>query len=449
MRKIAHFPIPYPDELFYGTISRHQFIHDMTYSEVMKELFDLDAYKVNIDYPVNLETFCSRINNIITAEEIIDNHTLMGIYLPFCEKRYQEEFIQAVKSSNPKDGSLLRTRSKTSDLQYCPLCVDEDLSVYGETYLHRMHQIPGVIACAKHGVRLEKYPDLVDSAKYFRRISRRRTNTKAIQSNEFHVDLARKAFNVLNGAISDANLEDTRVRYKQLLIKAGFTRGKNITRKAFANEFIKYFDVDLLSEYFPSLLRTKDIDVLSYQIHRMFFINQLSVIDHLLVLSFFNISLKDFNAIPIDASLAQKRSKIPKTIIVETEDEKILKKLKTFYQEKGKHYRYGPLTMRTMFSNISIRDWEEKIKEWPESLKYLKTICHSYETGIYNLSCDLIDDHHKMNLHVPLTVEMVQKRFKKQSERQLDAFELLRDRVEDYIKESYKVHQKLRKGPSE
>ena len=449
MRKIGHFPTPYKDELFYGTISRYQFIHNMTYPEVMKELFDLDAYKVNIDYPLNLHTFCSNIDHIITAEEIIANHTMLGIYVPFCEKQRQGDFVKAVKNGDQKDSSLLRTRSNVSSLRYCPLCVEEDLSVYGETYIHRMHQIPGLLACAKHGVRLEKYPDLVDSVQYFRRISRRRTNTKAIQTNEFHVDLARKAFDVLNGAISDLNLEDARIRYKQLLIKAGFTRGSNITRKAFANEFIKYFDFDLLSEYFPSILRTNDIEELSNEIYRAFFVNQLTVINHLLILSFFNITLKDFNSIPIDSSLAQKRVKIPKCIIVETEDEKILKELKAFYQAKGSDYLYGPLSMKTMFKKIEIDDWEERIKNWPESLKYLKTICHSYETGIYNRSCDLIDEHHKKNLNVPLTVDMVQKRFKKQSERQLDAFELLCDRLEDYIKESYKAHQKLKKGPSE
>ena len=36
-------------------------------------------------------------------------------------------------------------------LRYCPECFDEDIAAYGEPYWHRLHQIPGIAVCPRHG----------------------------------------------------------------------------------------------------------------------------------------------------------------------------------------------------------------------------------------------------------------------------------------------------------
>lgn len=36
-------------------------------------------------------------------------------------------------------------------LRYCPQCFDEDIATYGEPYWHRLHQIPGIAVCPRHG----------------------------------------------------------------------------------------------------------------------------------------------------------------------------------------------------------------------------------------------------------------------------------------------------------
>lgn len=38
--------------------------------------------------------------------------------------------------------------------RYCPACLVDDLQTYGEPYLHRHHQLPVAMVCAKHGVHL-------------------------------------------------------------------------------------------------------------------------------------------------------------------------------------------------------------------------------------------------------------------------------------------------------
>ncbi|MBR1752184.1 MAG: TniQ family protein [Ruminococcus sp.] len=39
-------------------------------------------------------------------------------------------------------------------LRYCPVCAADDREKYGETYWHRVHQIPEISVCAKHRCRL-------------------------------------------------------------------------------------------------------------------------------------------------------------------------------------------------------------------------------------------------------------------------------------------------------
>jgi len=42
-------------------------------------------------------------------------------------------------------------------LKYCVLCAKEDISQYGETYWHRSHNLPEVLACYKHNCQLEVF----------------------------------------------------------------------------------------------------------------------------------------------------------------------------------------------------------------------------------------------------------------------------------------------------
>lgn len=44
--------------------------------------------------------------------------------------------------------------SSINDLHLCPMCRDEEIATYGEYYIHREHNLPGVVCCPKHHVPL-------------------------------------------------------------------------------------------------------------------------------------------------------------------------------------------------------------------------------------------------------------------------------------------------------
>jgi len=53
-----------------------------------------------------------------------------------------------------RSASLKCNRLWPEYLRFCPMCVCEDENVYGEAYWHRVHQVPGVVYCTKHKIRL-------------------------------------------------------------------------------------------------------------------------------------------------------------------------------------------------------------------------------------------------------------------------------------------------------
>ena len=52
-------------------------------------------------------------------------------------------------------GSIIQSVSDYSRLRrFCPLCARQELTQFGETYWHRLHNLPGVVTCMHHGIRL-------------------------------------------------------------------------------------------------------------------------------------------------------------------------------------------------------------------------------------------------------------------------------------------------------
>ncbi len=68
--------------------------------------------------------------------------------------RYVNSFFNRRSAKNTLVGV---SWSLTQRIRRCPVCWEEDTREYGTPYYHRMHNIPGVTVCAKHGCALEEY----------------------------------------------------------------------------------------------------------------------------------------------------------------------------------------------------------------------------------------------------------------------------------------------------
>lgn len=156
---IAMFPTLYPDELLYSGMVRY-YIHsgNINYSCAAQDLFINPRERPNILFTnALLPEVIEILEKQNTWESIILDHTMFLYYARFLP--YEKQII-ALKALIDMDGdyfnklSITPNRRGLEGLRYCPECYKEDIEKYGEAYWHRIHQIPEVTVCSKHGCKL-------------------------------------------------------------------------------------------------------------------------------------------------------------------------------------------------------------------------------------------------------------------------------------------------------
>ncbi len=83
-------------------------------------------------------------------------HPYMSIIYPDTFKFQVASVINGADAPKTfdKTGTQRSHRLWPKYLRYCPDCVREDIDNYGETYWHRVHQLPAMLYCTKHHARL-------------------------------------------------------------------------------------------------------------------------------------------------------------------------------------------------------------------------------------------------------------------------------------------------------
>lgn len=175
MRRLKFFPAPYPDECYYSIFCRYfarsgSTSNKRTIFELFSEAQSLAAF---VFLPRRLElvdTWLGADSPVKREKLALDNSCYAYFSTAFTRQLF-EGMERKIKTGEP-DRSLERRiiqkcrRSHWPErLRYCPDCVREDVERYGETYWHRMPQLPGVEYCLKHGTPIQ------DSEVTFRQIT--------------------------------------------------------------------------------------------------------------------------------------------------------------------------------------------------------------------------------------------------------------------------------------
>lgn len=124
-------------------------------------IFGKEIRSINIYFPSQIPDFIERLppNDICTFDYIVNNHTVIPFYSVFVSSEDALNIKSALKNNESNKGfswlrSLQGTYGKRLFLRYCPICVSTDRIEYGETYWHRLHQIPDIEICPIHGCYL-------------------------------------------------------------------------------------------------------------------------------------------------------------------------------------------------------------------------------------------------------------------------------------------------------
>lgn len=159
---LVFFPTPYPDELVYSIIGRYKkWSGEPNHRNMLQHIFGDKHISASVDLPSKIGGLVERlpITSQITVEQLIMEHTLFPFYSAFLPAGQADAVFRSMVEGIGNEiysrlgimGSSVR-RNKL--IRYCKECLSRDIEIYGESYWHRMHQIPGLDVCVEHGIHL-------------------------------------------------------------------------------------------------------------------------------------------------------------------------------------------------------------------------------------------------------------------------------------------------------
>jgi hypothetical protein len=157
------FPTPYPDECYYSILCRY-FVRggSTNNSHTIKKLFgNAQCLSTSLFFPMRLDCIEQWIpqGTAITRKSFAMKHSKYPYMAMIYSKKFRKDMAHVLngKRANLNVDHYGRHKSWRlwpKYLRYCPLCTCEDMRLYGEPYWHRTHQLPGMMYCTKHHIRL-------------------------------------------------------------------------------------------------------------------------------------------------------------------------------------------------------------------------------------------------------------------------------------------------------
>ena len=323
---IGHFPDPLPGELMYSVLAR--FEERMNYPARYRsslELFGVRHGFPAIELPNRLDQLVSALppGTTYTSDSFIARNTLLPFYAPFLPERNYEMIVEnmkgdGVRTTQLRAGIIAGRVSPPEFFRTCPVCDQENLERYGETYWKRQHQIRGVEVCATHSVFLESTNirlrgscrrDSLISAQSAQRVSVPRKVDAMEPGNQALLHMAESAAWLLDQNASRPGLSHINQGYRQLLDSQGCLSPKGWIRlqrlrekvtECFPPEWLKIFNCELRDAgdggWLGRLLRETE--------------QAIAPLCHLIVLAALNVSAQEFFTRRLPESAAKRHGSL-------------------------------------------------------------------------------------------------------------------------------------------
>lgn len=257
---LTFFTDPYEDELLYGTISRyHYYIGNIDLKDTLREVFGKDSIIPSLLLSSNLEYLSKQLGERYNSEYFIKKHTIFPFYAPFLPTKRRNELIEEMKFGTGKSlytklGIIAGGLCKKDGIYYCPLCSKKEIQDYGEPYIHREHQLQGVLVCPHHGVILKRYAiDRTNSSRIeFIRFDEKLLDLNIAFKKRNHINdslfkISKAAYFLLKNDLSKFDKDMVAEKYKDLLCDKGFlTTNKRIRQKELHKAFVDFHGKEIL-----------------------------------------------------------------------------------------------------------------------------------------------------------------------------------------------------------
>lgn len=258
---LPFFTNPYPDELLYSAIARYHFYcGNLDFKDTLEELFGSRSMIPSVEIGSHFSILAEKLGSHYSIENLLANHTIYPYYAMFLSKNRQQEIMHDVTGN----GQALYTRLgivagsiyRKNGLYYCASCAKEDVEQYGETYIHREHQLQGIEYCPHHEVPLKKYPLTPNATSRigFIRFEMEQMDLLHIYEvdpyAEIKIYLAKQAYKLLQQPLHLLSRQEVSLKYRGLLRGLKLVTSSNrIRQKELYEKFKRRLSVDFLAQY--------------------------------------------------------------------------------------------------------------------------------------------------------------------------------------------------------
>lgn len=157
-------PLIYEDELFFSIISRYkQMCGFISKNAFVRDIYGKVGRPQSLFLPKNLNSIISNlpISSKITAEDFVLNNSLYPFFTAFLSQEKAMNICEAMvsgdSSSVERQMGISSSKVKLNKtLKYCPICFNEDMDSFGESWWRRLCQVPGVQYCLRHAIKLKE-----------------------------------------------------------------------------------------------------------------------------------------------------------------------------------------------------------------------------------------------------------------------------------------------------
>ena len=273
MQRLSFFPAPYPDECFYSIFCRYYVRSGISSPEAAaKQFFGCDRSLLvsTVYFPRKFERLDYWVSpeSGITGSGLICGHTAYPYHsVSYIDDIYQQ-MEKAIRDGIPEngiDGLVRRMMSKGKYaamgqyLRYCPECAEDDSRKYGETYWHRLPQLPGVVYCPEHGCEirnssapLEEMRVRIYPASYVLRDKKCREEKIHLRYRDEYLSIARETAWLLEHGRKFGGQRAVSRKYRQIMRERnyvdfhGIRSDSNVLRHDFAERYEEGFIRKLL-----------------------------------------------------------------------------------------------------------------------------------------------------------------------------------------------------------
>lgn len=265
------FTDPYQDEAMFSILDRYnRYSGNMSSRRTQEELFGQRTTNQSSNFPSYLSYFSKQFTNdsIYSPEYFINNHTIFPIYRPFLSNQRANQLVTDMEedraaSIHMRIGEMAGGICKDYGLRVCLKCMIEDKKNYGESYIHRIHQVPGNQICNKHSEVLRKIilPKYLGKFQLVNFISCKiETENKVVNDKNYRyfkhlsIDISR----LFEETSNNLNIEVVVKKYKVMLMKKGYASISGIVNwSKVENDLLDTYPSDFLNKLESNIIEEK------------------------------------------------------------------------------------------------------------------------------------------------------------------------------------------------